>query len=276
MRLGIPGALQYYYHFPAYESYLKSKGFDLILSPKTTKEIREKGLKLAPPEICLPVKVYIGHCAELIGKVDALFVPRIIKRLINGRPYYGCPKALGLPDLIRALFPKVKVWELEIDEEKRREDQFLGEVKIPDFSPPPSQRNHRVMLIGHPYLIFDSGLNFAIIKKIEKKGVSVLTPFSSDVENLPLEPISDIAWFYEQHLLRAARVAKTLGGSGIILFYSFGCGTAAVTNEIIIRKIARAADIPVLNLMVDEHTQETGIETRIESFLEIITKRHRR
>uniref|UniRef100_A0A7C3Z2S8 DUF2229 domain-containing protein n=1 Tax=candidate division WOR-3 bacterium TaxID=2052148 RepID=A0A7C3Z2S8_UNCW3 len=273
MRLGIPRALQYYYHFSAYEEYLKRNGFSLILSPETTKEIREKGLRLAPPEICFPVKVYIGHCAELIGRVDALFVPRVIKRLINGKPYYGCPKTLGLPDLIRALFPKMKVWELEILEERKRE--LLGEIEIPNSSPP-LPGNPRVMVIGHPYLIFDSGLNFNLIKRLEKKGVSVLTPFSPEIANLPWEPIPDIAWFYEQHLLRGAQVAKELGCSGIILFSSFGCGTAPVTNEIIIRKIARSFGIPVLNLMVDEHTQETGIETRVESFLEIITRRRRR
>ncbi|MEO0101822.1 MAG: acyl-CoA dehydratase activase-related protein, partial [candidate division WOR-3 bacterium] len=126
MRLGIPRALQYYYHYPIYEEYLREKGFTLILSPETNKEIKEKGLKLAPPEICLPVKVYIGHCAELKDKVDALFVPRVVRRLINGKPYYGCPKTLGLPDLIRATFPEIKVFELVIDE-KEKGKGILGE-----------------------------------------------------------------------------------------------------------------------------------------------------
>lgn len=274
MRLGIPRALQYYYHFPAYEKYLKDRDFSLVLSPETTKEIKEKGLKLAPPEICLPVKIFIGHCAELKDKVDAIFVPRVMKRLINGKPYYGCPKTLGLPDLIRATFPQIKVFELIIDE-KEKEKQILGEIKIPEVNLPKSPKVPWVMLIAHSYLLFDFGINFALIKKIEKNGVSVLTPFSPEVERFNFLEILDITWFYEQHLLRAASAAREMGSSGIILFYSFGCGTSAVTNEIIIRKIIRATGIPVLNLMVDEHTQETGIETRIESFLEIIKRKKR-
>ncbi|MEO0098175.1 MAG: acyl-CoA dehydratase activase-related protein [candidate division WOR-3 bacterium] len=274
MRLGIPRALQYYYHYPIYEKYLRGKGFTLILSPETNKEIKEKGLKLAPPEICLPVKVYIGHCAELKDKVDALFVPRVVRRLINGKPYYGCPKTLGLPDLIRATFPEIKVFELVIDE-KEKEKQILGEIKIPGLNLKKRPESLWVMLIAHPYLLFDSGLNFDLIKKIEENGVSVLTPFSLELERTNFLETSDIAWFYEQHLLRAAWAAKERKSSGVILFSSFGCGTSAVTNEIIIRKIIRSAEIPVLNLMVDEHTQETGIETRIESFLEIIKRKKR-
>ena len=46
----------------------------------------------------LPIKIFHGHVADLINKVDAIFVPRIIS--IAPREYI-CPKFLGLPDMIR-------------------------------------------------------------------------------------------------------------------------------------------------------------------------------
>ncbi len=281
MRLGIPRALHYYYHFPVYEKYLKEKyKCEILLSPETTREIVMRGLKLAPPETCLPMKVYIGHCAYLKEIVPTLFIFRMVRCLINNKGYYGCPKALGLPDLVRSIFPQMKVWEIEVDEEKRKETRGLGRITLPSVFLAKITERPKVMLIGHPYLLFDPGLNFDLGKRIEQMGFSVLTPFAQEfeLETFLLNqeanrlPMREIAWFYEQHLLRAALLAKRFGAKGIILFYSFGCGTSAVTNEIINRTITQPAGIPVLHLMIDEHTQETGIETRLCAFLEILRR----
>ncbi len=281
--IGIPKALHYYYHFSEWERFLKGKNYDLVVSPDTNREILEKGLRLAPPEICLPLKVYLGHCAELKEKVDAIFVPRMVRCRMKNWFYYGCPKAIALPDLVRATFPKVRIYELEIDDVKNPRHRLnltvvpAGQEEVAQSSLPmllKGEKDHKIMIIAHPYLLYDRVLAFDLIKKVKERGIMFATPFDGGQgEKYRHAPIFDICWFYEQHLLSAALVAKEMGYSGIILFYSFGCGTAAVINEIINREIARPSGIPVLNLVIDEHTQETGIETRVESFLEILTKR---
>ncbi len=285
MRLGVPKALHYYYHFPAWKEFLENKGYTIVVSEETTRETIGKGLRVAPPEICLPVKVYLGHCASLQKKCDALFVPRLVCCLVNKKVYYGCPKVIGLPDLVRATFPKVKIWELTIDERKNPRHglnlRISREKKGNDTASTFDNRQPflpTIMLIGHPYLLYDRAINFDLIERIREKGITLFTPFDYWPIDLPQwdkSPFLEISWFYERHLIKAAFAAQKRKGCGIILFYSFGCGTSAVTNELILREIAQPAGIPVLNLIVDEHTQEGGFWTRVESFLEILARRGR-
>ena len=55
---------------------------------------------------------------------------------------------------------------------------------------------------------------------------------------------------------------------GIIFFSSFPCALDSLVNEYIIRKI----DKPYLNIIIDNIDSLTGIETRIESFMDIVTQ----
>ncbi len=77
----------------------------------------EDGIKLSPAELCLPVKVFLGHIESMKREVDALFIPRLVCRLLARDFYFGCPKAIALPDLVRAIFPELPpIIELILDE----------------------------------------------------------------------------------------------------------------------------------------------------------------
>ncbi len=54
---------------------------------------------------------------------------------------------------------------------------------------------------------------------------------------------------------------------GIILLSAFPCGPDAMVNELIARRVK---DVPILNLVVDSQTGTAGVETRLESFIDII------
>ena len=54
---------------------------------------------------------------------------------------------------------------------------------------------------------------------------------------------------------------------GIILLTAFPCGPDSMVNEMIIRRIK---DRPILNLLLDSQDGNAGIETRLESFIDII------
>ena len=54
---------------------------------------------------------------------------------------------------------------------------------------------------------------------------------------------------------------------GIILLTAFPCGPDSMINEMIIRRIK---DRPILNLLLDSQDGNAGIETRLESFIDII------
>ena len=52
-----------------------------------------------------------------------------------------------------------------------------------------------------------------------------------------------------------------------MLVSAFPCGPDSMTNEMLIRRIKGK---PVLTLMLDTQSGTAGIETRLESFLDII------
>ena len=54
---------------------------------------------------------------------------------------------------------------------------------------------------------------------------------------------------------------------GIILISSFPCGPDSLSNELIIRKVK---NIPIISLVFEDLNSETGIITRLESFIDII------
>ena len=110
MKVGIPRALLYYWYGPAWKAFFSAAGLEPVVSPPTNKAIMTAGLKAAIDEICLPVKVFIGHCLELQKTCDAVVVPRLTS---VARKEYTCPKFMGLPDMVRRLLPRtpVIIWE---------------------------------------------------------------------------------------------------------------------------------------------------------------------
>ncbi len=56
---------------------------------------------------------------------------------------------------------------------------------------------------------------------------------------------------------------------GLILLTTFPCGPDSLTNEMCIRKL----NIPLTNIIIDELNGEAGLQTRIESFIDIINEK---
>ncbi len=52
----------------------------------------------------------------------------------------------------------------------------------------------------------------------------------------------------------------------MIFISSFPCGPDSLANELAMRRI----DLPYLNIIIDDIDALTGIETRIESFIDIL------
>lgn len=325
VKLGIPRALYSFYYYPLWRKFFEELDFEIILSPVTTRKIIEQGVLIAPNEICLPIKVYLGHIKYLIDKVDYILVPRIVcARTHHMIPNFqnslkfGCPKAIGLPDIIRALFNKSKVIDLTIDERlKTQKESYFDVAKkfvndnnvivqawdkalqqqlnyedilLKGTNPSqvlwnemlsttfinPYRYIAEVGLIGHPYLIFDDGISLSLPKEISKFGVKVLTvtSVSEMIINKEIKKISGVHWLYERDIIGStAHFLKQHSISGLIFAFSFSCGTSAVVSEIIRKELLDYYDIPTLTLLFDEHTATGGILTRIESFIDLLTRK---
>ncbi len=99
VKVGIPRGLFYYYYFPLWRDFFQYLGAEVIISQRTNKKILNHGVSLAVDEACLPVKLFYGHVVDLAGKVDLLFLPRLVS---TAEKEYICPKFMGLPDMIKA------------------------------------------------------------------------------------------------------------------------------------------------------------------------------
>ena len=98
MKIGIPRALLYYYYNPFWEPFFENLGLEVVISDETNKTLVNKGVKESVPEICVPIKIFIGHTINLLEKdVDYIFVPRMVS-IRKGEVF--CPKFMGLPDMM--------------------------------------------------------------------------------------------------------------------------------------------------------------------------------
>ncbi len=96
--MGIPRGMMFYHFFPLWKAFWENLGFPVLVSPVSTPAMVEAGQGLTRSDLCLPIKTYLGHVLWLRGKVDVLFLPRMVS-IESGA--YLCPKILGLNDVIR-------------------------------------------------------------------------------------------------------------------------------------------------------------------------------
>jgi len=132
----------------------------------------------------------------------------------------------------------------------------------------------KIAIIGHPYNIYDSYINMDIAKKLQNFGYSVITPEMIDDERIN----RNAGKMPKRHFWTLGR--RILGASlsfienrdidGIIYLSSFGCGIDSLIEDYLERYIRRDGKIPYMKLVLDEHTGEAGMNTRLEAFIDMV------
>lgn len=120
IKIGIPKALLYYYYFPFWLKLFSELNLEVVISDNTSRELLDQGVKKSISEICVPIKVMVGHILNLDQKnVDYIFIPRF--KSIR-KDVVLCPKFLGLPDLLRHSLPDLKAEIIADQIESKSED----------------------------------------------------------------------------------------------------------------------------------------------------------
>ena len=107
-----------------------------------------------------------------------------------------------------------------------------------------------------------------IITTLEENNFSIIYADICDEKEKNDELSSSIYFTYNKELIRAINYYKEYV-DGIIIISAFPCGPDSIVNDLIIRN---TKDIPIINLIIDEVSSNTGILTRLESFMDIINK----
>ncbi|ADQ14196.1 Protein of unknown function DUF2229, CoA enzyme activase [Halanaerobium hydrogeniformans] len=120
IKIGIPRALIYYYYFPFWLKLFSSLGMEVVVSDPTSREQLDQGIKNSLSEICVPIKIIVGHVLDLQQKgVDYIYLPRF-KSLRKDAVL--CPKFLGLPDLFRHSLPQLNDFIISDTIESKSDD----------------------------------------------------------------------------------------------------------------------------------------------------------
>jgi len=112
-KIGIPYIFYFHEYLPFWTTLLWELGFDVLVSPKTNRQIVNLGLESILSETCFPVKVAYGHIKHLLNEgVDALFIPSFINLSAGNESLergFACPYTQTIPYSSRVAFNDVNI-----------------------------------------------------------------------------------------------------------------------------------------------------------------------
>lgn len=298
MRIGIPRALLYYKYKYLWEKFFEELGIETIYSPTTTKKTMKDGIKKSIDESCLSSKIFIGHVSSLVGKCDHILVPRICN---FGKKEDVCVKFNALYDNVKAIFKEVKLITYDVDVTSCRterngfiemgmqlgksySDSKLAYLKALRYSQKMHEndvenqikkisesKNKKVLLVAHPYNAFDPMVGENVRSILNKMNIDVfdaeLVPYDKAIK-LSKNLTKDLYWTYSKILIGSILYYKQKM-DGIIFLSTFPCGLDSITNDLIMRKLPNTKKI---NIIIDEQSGNAGLQTRLESFVDILNE----
>lgn len=299
MKIGIPKAFLYYRYIHLWETFFTELGCEVVVSPDTNKEIINKGTMYAIDESCLSSKIYLGHVEYLIDKCDYILIPRIAN--FGGDKHTVCSRFQAMRDVCYNTFKdrNIKILDYNIHESRKLTEEkaffemgkTLGKKKKDinrayhmalqaekDYNNMAIKQNQdllanskrlKILVVAHPYNIYDSYIGKPILEFLEQLNCDVIMACESPRKKAyeaSLKISKTLPWTFNQELVGSIELYKE-NIDGIILISAFPCGPDSLVNEIIIRRVK---DKPILNLILDNQDGNAGIETRLESFIDII------
>ena len=298
IKIGIPKAFLYYRYHILWEEFFKNLNCEIITSNDTTEKTLELGKKYSIDESCLSSKIYIGHVASLKNKCDYILIPRIEN---YGKNEKVCVKFNATYDIVKNLFPKYKILNYNIEQKKNRfifisflklglkinnnpfkiiksyfkaKKKFNSKKKLLEHQQLEklNSKKLKILIVSHPYNIYDNYVGKPIMDKLKEMNIELLYAdrVNPKISKLYAETLSPtLYWIYSKELIGAIPYYQH-SIDGIIFLTTFPCGPDSLVNELLMRKIN---DIPIINILIDELTSSTGLETRLESFIDIIKER---
>jgi len=298
MKVGIPRALGYHRYGVLWETFFQELNIGYVVSDNTSSKHLIDGAKNSVDESCLPLKIYMGHVASLAERCDLIFVPHF-RRL--GKEDEFCVRFWGLYDMVQNTFSDSKLLSYQLSSGKpgHQMSGFVQMGRVLGKSPARSSKaylsalkhqqsydNYRllqgqealsksapkILLATQPYIAADSFLGGTLARLIRSQGGIPLFP---DAWNRKLcrgrshEISTDLYWITNREILGAIQEAR-LQVDGIILLTAFPCGSDCLTNELILRRVR---DLPIIQILLDDGQGMAGLETRIESFMDMIEQR---
>lgn len=299
IKIGIPRAMLYYRYGVLWKNYFECLGLNVVLSPETNHEILTLGINNSIDESCLSYKIYLGHALYLSKICDYILVTRACD---YGKKDKVCTRLNGLYDNLKELVPKDMILDYNI-EHTHYQYQSIGLIKIGfKFTKNPikiiysylyankkqkkynqnkineeinklSRPQKKILILSHFYNIKDKYISNYIIKYLENNNIipimsnnfskKITTEFSQYFSNT-------LYWKYSKEMIGSLYYCLNQV-DGLLFISTYPCGIDALVNNL---AIAKNKNLPTLNLIIDENITDLSLETKLESFIDIINGGH--
>ena len=309
-RIGMPRALLQHRYGPLWEAFFEALGLSVVLSRPTDKDIVERGDALSNDECCLASKIYLGHVDSLLGACDAVFVPsvnnlghfksfctkfqalpdlvantfaerdvRLVTCLVDELEGSDMKESLVSLAAGFGVAPREakRAWKAAC----RSQDQVERAAAAAQARVMRQLESDRlahavgkdapvgILLAAHPYLVHDPYLGGALADMLERMGAVVLHADAVDrnqAAQASFEFSKTLPWIVNREIIGAITMLYEQV-DGIVLVSAFPCGPDSMTDDAIVRCIQGK---PILNLTIDAQSGTAGLETRVESFIDIL------
>ncbi len=307
LTIGIPRTMFAMDFLPFWRAFWRHCGFNVVTSDPTNRKIVAAGTACAVAEPCFPVIVAHGHVAQLLEKgVDYVFIPNTVaaETAWMKNESYLCPwnqtlafvlrRAPGFESQIEKFLAPRVVFRNGREAVYRALAKFCRTLGVEpavvgkaldaayaaqqDFCNRLLEAGRKaleelrrtgspgIVIIGRPYNVHDTGVNLSTARKLrENYGVNCIPIDCLDTGRVDIRQInSNMYWDYGRKLLGAGRIVARQPNLHIIYITNFKCGPDSFVKHF----IRRASGKPFLILQFDGHSNDAGMMTRCEAYLD--------
>lgn len=312
-KVGLPLALCMYEQLPLWETFFTRLGFEVVVSPFSTRAMYRAGQKSIPSDTaCYPAKLFHGHVDYLLNQgVDFIFYPsesyNVNER--RGDNHFHCPVVAYYGELLKRndtrlndtnfrdpfllvddLKPSVATLkeclkDYPLDKKAITAAFKAGYQAMMDYRASTkneadriidsAKENHKraIVLCGRPYHI-DPEVSHGIDQLLASMGVAVVSEDSLRFEE-KIRPHVLNQWTYHARLFDAAHYVTKHPELELVQLVSFGCGVDAITTDEV-RRILEGEGRLYTQIKIDEIQNLGAVKIRLRSLLGALEEREKR
>jgi predicted CoA-substrate-specific enzyme activase len=306
-RVGVPQAMTFHDRFPFWRAFLEELGCAVVLSDETNRKIAHDGIDLTVAEPCYPIRVAHGHVQDLLDKgVEWILLPNMLdaEATPDAVESQMCPWAQTLPFVVRSvprlggvrervLAPTVHfrlgeahvarelvplgralgagVWRtlraaaraFAAQQAFRTDVEAAGREALATLE---SSGEPGIVLVGRSYNVHDRAVNLDVPGKLrDYYGINVIPLDCLPLQSEDIRDVNDnMYWHSGRRILAAGKLVARFAKLHIISLTNFKCGP----DSYIRHYLGEACGKPFLSLQFDGHSNDAGILTRCEAYLD--------
>ncbi|MGC8658878.1 MAG: acyl-CoA dehydratase activase [Desulfomonilaceae bacterium] len=294
---------QFYEWFPFWKSFIEDLGISLKVAAQPNREQFAHGTRFLHVETCLPMKVMAGQIRELVESgVEAIFHPTILNEApagFGGRNIEHCPYIQASSQFFRGSFdirwhePLIS-YEFDPDSFYNEHIRFALDIGVSEntarnafekavdcqrlfnelmekrgreFLDSLGEKDCALVVLGKPYHTAEPFLNMNLAGLLRSLGVKAIPADIFPLEDYPTR--NSITWKHQLRMIGVARAISHDPRLFPVMITFFGCGPDPFTMRHIRESLKGK---PLLVLEMDEHSSKAGVMTRLEAYLDSLSR----